>query len=106
MRNERIVKPSAPLFGGQARPSEPSKPRAAITHENPPKRPPDASAEQADESPKPKPKGVRRARYNLTVRLSPDERERLEIIGRHVGRPDPLTLAETVRWLIGQWTPL
>jgi hypothetical protein len=49
-----------------------------------------------------KPTGVKAKRYNLTVRLSPDERERLAAIGRSVGAPDPLTLAETVRWLIRQ----
>lgn len=28
MRNERVIKPSAPLFGGQSRPTGPSKPPA------------------------------------------------------------------------------
>lgn len=51
----------------------------------------------------PKPRGIRKARYNFTVRLSEDERERLKAIGRKVGRPEPLGDAETVRWLIKEF---
>ena len=76
--NNRIRKPSAPLFGA-GKPREESTPG------------PEPIAESAS------------GRHNLTVRLSDAERERLECIARTEGHPDPLSLAGAVRWLIRSW---
>jgi hypothetical protein len=90
MSNERrIVQKYSPPGIGMARPADEPKPQKALP--GPP-----------DSPPEPKPTGPRAPRYNLTVRLSADERDHLRAIGKAVGRPDPLTLAETVRWLIRQ----
>jgi hypothetical protein len=89
----RTVPNLGPMVTATHRP-EPSKPRALEG----PKPAPEPSTEP--DSPNP-----RAPRYNLTVRLSADERDRLRAIGRAVGRPDPLPLAETIRWLIKQWRP-
>lgn len=95
MHEDPMDKPYVSPFARAAKPrEEPRKPSLPAPEESPP---------EADPTPTPKPKGVKSKRYNLTVRLSPDERDHLEMIGRTEGKPNPMSLAETVRWFIANW---
>jgi len=91
---------NAPMLG----PSYGAAPRRPATTQPKALTGPATKAPGPDPGPiEPKGSGPRAPRYNLTVRLSGDERDRLEAIGRAVGKPNPLSLAATVRWLIQQF---